>query len=77
MTSAVRLPCAVLVLVAFLASCAQPAPIGSAWDRKSAPPTITPLMVDGRCTLVVQKEVSAAIALRIWTILQEADNGSH
>jgi transcriptional regulator with XRE-family HTH domain len=32
---------------------------------------------NGRCTLIVQKEVSASVALKVWTILQEADNGSH
>ena len=53
MTSAARLCLAVLLLVSLLAGCAQPAPIGGSWDRKEAPPTITPLTIDGRCTLVV------------------------
>ena len=53
MPSAARLSHAALLLAALLAGCAQPAAIGSAWDSKSAPPTITPLTIDGRCTLVV------------------------
>lgn len=53
MTSASLPPYAVLLLIAFLAGCAQPAAIGGAWDRKGASPTITPLMIDGRCALVV------------------------
>ena len=44
---------AALLLVPVLAGCAQPAPVGEAWDRKGAAPTITPLTIDGRCTLVV------------------------
>lgn len=53
MTSAARLCRVAPLLAALLAGCAQPAAVGGAWDRKTAPPTITPLTVDGRCTLVV------------------------
>ncbi len=53
MTSAARRYYAALLLVGFLAGCAQPAAIGGAWDRKGAPLSITPLTIDGRCTLVV------------------------
>lgn len=54
-----RLSCAVLLLVGFLAGCAQPAATGGAWDRKGALPTITPLTIDGRCTLVVSGTAQA------------------
>jgi hypothetical protein len=53
MTPAARLSHTMLILVAFIAGCAQPAAIGGSWDRKGGPPTITPLTIDGRCTLVV------------------------
>lgn len=53
MTTAARTSIATLLLAALLAGCAEPPPIGGTWDRKDAPPTITPLSVDGRCTLVV------------------------
>ena len=59
MTSAARLFCAAPLLAALLAGCAQPAAVGGAWDRKTAPPTITPLTIDGRCTLVVSGAVQA------------------
>jgi hypothetical protein len=41
-----------------LAGCAEPVAAGVAWDRKGSPPTITPLTVDGRCTLVVSGTVN-------------------
>jgi transcriptional regulator with XRE-family HTH domain len=46
--------------------------------EESGPSTVQMLdLGNGRCTLIVQKEVSASVALKVWTILQEADNGSH
>lgn len=59
MTPAARLSAAVLLLVTFLTGCAAPAAIGGAWDRKGAPPTITPLTIDGRCALVVSGTATA------------------
>ncbi len=42
-----------VVATAFLAGCAQPGAALLAWDSKSRPPQIDPLVVDGRCALVV------------------------
>ena len=58
MTSLPRLFKTMPWLVALLAGCAQPGAVGVAWDRKAAPPTIAPLLVDGRCTLVVSGTAS-------------------
>jgi hypothetical protein len=59
MTSRPRFSSAVLLVVTLLAGCAQPGAVGVAWDRKAAPPTIAPLTVDGRCTLVVSGTANA------------------
>jgi hypothetical protein len=48
-----RLASALPLLVTLLAGCAEPGAVPVAWDRKAAPPTITPLKVDGLCTLLV------------------------
>jgi hypothetical protein len=53
MTSRPRLYSVVLSLATLLTGCAQPGAVSVAWDRKTTPPTITPLMIEGRCTLVV------------------------
>ncbi len=54
-----RLASAVLMFTALLAGCAQPGSVPATWDRKTAPPTITPLTVDGRCTLLVSGAAKA------------------
>jgi hypothetical protein len=53
MTSLSRLAPGTLSLLALLAGCAQPGAAYVAWDSKSPLPTLTPLTVDGHCTLVV------------------------
>jgi transcriptional regulator with XRE-family HTH domain len=47
-------------------------------QEDSTPATVQMLdLGNGRCTLIVQKEVSASVALKVWTILQETDNGNN
>jgi hypothetical protein len=44
--------------VAFLTGCAQLEAANVVWDSRTAQPTISPVTVDGRCTLVVSGTVN-------------------
>lgn len=59
MTSRFRIFPTAALLAILVAGCAQPGAASVAWDRKISPPTITPQMIDGRCTLVVSGTASA------------------
>jgi hypothetical protein len=47
-------------IAAVLGGCAQPAENPVVWDSRTAPPTLEPLVVDGKCTLVVSGTTNVA-----------------